>query len=255
MVLLGSNGAGKSTLLNCLSGKVAPTQGSATVHGYDLATATSTIQRLIGYVPQHDLVWDELSALEHVRLFSRLKGERPNLSDWQDMLTSVHLQSDGSSPVGDFSGGMKRRLSIALASISDPPVVFMDEPTTGIDPLNRRRIWKLIQDLKKNRIVILTTHLMQEADVLGDRITIMESGRIVATGSPLHLKTKYGSGYTFNVILSSADNMTRVMDATSRLIPEASLVASAATALAIGIPTSQIHRIPELTASFEQHEH
>ena len=165
-VLLGHNGAGKSSLVNMLTGKLSPTSGEAYVMGLSIKDHLHGIQRLVSCVPQHDLLWGELSAYEHIRMFAKIKGVPNNELDKavQAVLKKVHLTDAANQPAGGYSGGMKRRLSIALAGIGGPKVLFMDEPTTGIDPLNRRRIWNLIRDLKEDRVVVLTTHLMQEAD-------------------------------------------------------------------------------------------
>lgn len=149
-----------------LTGKLAPTSGEAYVMGMSIKDNVHGIQRLVSCVPQHDLLWGELSAMEHIRLFAQIKGvARQDLAREVDkVLHRVHLMEAAKQPAGGYSGGMKRRLSIALAGIGGPKVIMLDEPTTGIDPLNRRRIWNSVRELKRDRIVVLTTHLMQEAD-------------------------------------------------------------------------------------------
>lgn len=166
MVLLGHNGAGKTTLINMLTGKLSPSSGEAYVMGLNVHDNIHGIQRLVSSVPQHDLLWGTLSATEHIRMFAQIKGvPRQDLpGEIERVLRRVHLTEAAQQEVGGYSGGMKRRLSIALAGIGGPRIIMLDEPSTGIDPLNRRRIWNLIRELKRDRIIVLTTHLMQEAD-------------------------------------------------------------------------------------------
>ena len=127
--------------------------------------------------------------------FSELFGEPTEENEIQDLLKGVQLWDVRHKQSGQYSGGMRRRLSVAIASVGSPKVMFLDEPTTGMDPLSRQRVWNMIQKIKKNRAIILTTHSMEEADALGDRIGIMSEGKLVAIGSSLHLKSKFGAGY------------------------------------------------------------
>eukprot|EP00854_Cymbomonas_tetramitiformis_P011128 gene11128-13151_t len=166
--LLGHNGAGKSTLIKLLTGNADPTHGEAFVVGLDVRTRMREIRRRVGLCAQEDLLWGELTAAEHLHLYGRLKGV-----PWGAVPAAVHkaLQAVGLEQhqhglAGTFSGGMKRRLSMAMASLADPDVIFLDEPTTGLDPLSRRRVWEMIQQLKQERVVVLTTHSMEEADAL-----------------------------------------------------------------------------------------
>ncbi len=117
-----------------------------------------------------------------------------------ELLESVGLFHVKNALVNNFSGGMKRRLSVAVSSIGNPRIIFMDEPTTGMDPVSRRSVWALIQKLKKNKLVILTTHAMEEADILSDRIAIVCDGKLKCVGSPLYLKNTFGDGYRITIV-------------------------------------------------------
>ena len=209
-VLLGHNGAGKSTLINMLIGKHTSTSGEAFINGLSIKDDLSFIQQMIGVVPQHDILWHDLSAYDHLLLFSTIKG-KGGLSSAQkqqnihQILNHVHLSSSKDIVAGKYSGGMKRRLSIACSQIVEPAVLIMDEPTTGIDPYNRRRIWRLVEELKRDRVVLLTTHSMEEADVLSDYISIMDKGKIQANGTSLALKAQYGQGYIVEVFSERED--------------------------------------------------
>merc|ERR1719424_2821490 len=161
---------------------------------------------MMGICPQHDVLWSELSATEHLSLFAGLSLVQP--SKIPDLihyfLDAVDLVEPGATPSGKYSGGMRRRLSVACALIADPNVVYLDEPTTGMDPVNRRGVWDVIEKAKKDRVVVLTTHAMEEADTLGDVISIMSRGRLHCLGTSLHLKNKYGSGYHVDVTSTEA---------------------------------------------------
>jgi ABC-type multidrug transport system ATPase subunit len=242
-----------------LTGKMSPSSGDAYIMGHSVIHNVESIQELVGSVPQHDLLWSELSAYEHVRLFATIKGIISSSEDITRevaiarILRKVHLEKEANQAAGGYSGGMKRRLSIALAGVGSPAILFMDEPTTGIDPLNRRRIWKLIQELKKGKVIVLTTHLMQEADSLGDYVAILDHGKIQAEGTPLNLKTEYGSGYSLNLI-TDVDKVDRVCELAKEAIPGVQLVNSSAGSVAIGIPKNGLEKVPQLTRDLQDEE-
>lgn len=207
MCILGHNGAGKSTLINMLTGIVDYTQGSAKICGYDIGTQQEEIRMLMGIVPQFDLVWEELTAKEHMKMYCFIKGV-PNAdiqSVTEELLGEVGLLDVINARVCSYSGGMKRRLSVAISAIGDPRIIFMDEPTTGMDPVSRRDVWTLIQKLKRNKALILTTHSMDEADVLADRIAVICDGKIKCVGTSLFLKNQYGDGYRISIICEQDD--------------------------------------------------
>ena len=156
----------------------------------------------MGVVPQFDILWEELTAGEHMRMFCKIKGIPNNEVDTvtNKLLTDVGLIDVINARAGSFSGGMKRRLTVAMSVIGDPKIIFMDEPTTGMDPVSRRDVWSLIQKLKKNKVIILTTHSMEEADILSDRIGIISEGRLKCVGTPLFLKNTFGTGYRVNIV-------------------------------------------------------
>lgn len=199
--LLGHNGAGKTTLISMLTGLFKPTSGVATIYGLDLEE--DAVRSVIGVCPQHDVLWPELTAREHLLLFSRVKGIPSYLIDAEvhDKLELVGLTHVANEPAGSFSGGMKRRLSVAVSCIGDPKLIFLDEPSSGLDPVNKRKIWRMIEGLKRNRAIVLTTHSMEEAEVLSDRLAIMAYGKIRAIGDSLHLKNKYGDGYRISIVV------------------------------------------------------
>eukprot|EP00850_Spirogloea_muscicola_P008456 SM000045S16201 [mRNA] locus=s45:178603:184208:+ [translate_table: standard] len=201
--LLGPNGAGKSTTIHCLTGIIPSTGGDALVCGDSIKSPAgmTRIRSKMGVCPQFDILWDSLSGREHLRLFALIKGLPSSQLHFEteDLLSRVRLTEAANVPAGSYSGGMKRRLSVAVALIGDPEIVFLDEPTTGMDPVTRRHVWDILESAKKGRAVVLTTHSMEEADVLGDRIAIMARGRVRCLGTSIHLKTKFGAGYILNL--------------------------------------------------------
>ncbi len=144
---MGHNGAGKSTLINVLTGNLTPTEGTAKINNYDLILESDMVENLVGLCPQHDILWDELTAAEHIELYGHLRGiPKDKIKDLIDKkLQEVNLSNQANHQIGTFSGGMKRRLSILLSTIGDPKVTFLDEPTTGLDPVNKRFIWSMVQ--------------------------------------------------------------------------------------------------------------
>ncbi|CAL9244520.1 unnamed protein product [Arabidopsis halleri] len=201
--LLGPNGAGKTTTISCLTGINPVTGGDAIIYGNFIRSSVgmSNIRKMIGVCPQFDILWDALSSEEHLHLFASIKGLPPASikSIAVKLLADVKLTEAAKIRAGSYSGGMKRRLSVAIALIGDPKLVFLDEPTTGMDPITRRHVWDIIQESKKGRAIILTTHSMEEADILGDRIGIMAKGRLRCIGTSIRLKSRFGTGFITTV--------------------------------------------------------
>ncbi|GJQ09738.1 hypothetical protein GpartN1_g1529.t1 [Galdieria partita] len=217
--LLGHNGAGKSTTFNILTGVLKATSGDALIYSHSVAHEQSEIRRIMGVCPQHDILWKRLTGAEHVNLFATLKdiprSKRKTEVDYR--LNQVGLIEVRNKFASQYSGGMQRRLSVAIALTGDPKIVFLDEPTTGMDPVSRRHAWEMIEAAKAGRVIVLTTHSMEEADVLGDRIGIMSKGRLRCLGTPLHLKNKFGTGYRLIILCKEA---TIVRKFVTRNIPE-----------------------------------
>jgi ABC-type multidrug transport system ATPase subunit len=175
----------------------------------------SSIQKILGYCPQHDILWEELTPEEHLEIYSVFKGIPNDKQNTliQETLNEVELNKVRNQLVSTFSGGMKRRVSLAISCIGNPKIIFLDEPTTGLDPLTRLGIWKLIENMKKNRVIVLTTHSMFEADALSDRIAIMKNGQLKCIGNSIYLKNQYGKGYYINIITKNVEQVKKfVMD-------------------------------------------
>ncbi|KAI9140083.1 hypothetical protein BKA69DRAFT_1167791 [Paraphysoderma sedebokerense] len=241
LALLGHNGSGKSSLINVLSGLLQPTSGDGFVFGHRITEDMSAIQSTLGSCPQHDLLWQELTPYEHLRLYSRFKGIAFSVLDKyiKEKLDKVGLRSHGNQLVGTFSGGMKRRLSIVACSVGSPKLIVMDEPTTALDPINRRKVWDFIKDLKQNAVLLLTTHNMEEADALGDEVCIIDHGEVKAVGTSLELKNRFGTGYQIT-LLTAAGQCPRMANLVKTLLPEAEHVAVTTTSLTIAVPKSSM---------------
>ena len=220
--LLGPNGAGKSTLIRMLTTLVEPTSGTATVAGHDVVAASDAVRRAIGVIPQALTSDPELTAAENLEFYAGLYSVPRDL--WPGIVTRllelVNLTAWRDRMVGTFSGGMRRRLEIARSLIHRPQVLFLDEPTTGLDPASRQAMWEMIRDLQQasGLTLFLTTHYMDEADELCDRIAICDHGRIVAAGSPAELKREVGGqtledvfiAYTGRALRDSAEGDARL---------------------------------------------
>lgn len=223
--------------------------GDATVFGYSITSDMNEIRKRMGVCPQHDILWKQLTGEEHLELFANLRGiSKDNLDlEVEERLKDVDLTSARHQPAGSYSGpsmpeplscslhsgGMQRRLSVAIALIGNPAIVFLDEPTTGMDPVSRRKVWNLIERVKRGiyflirltsallcpvppsslhlsslrtlttslgRITLLTTHSMEEADILGDKIAIMKEGRLATIGTSIRLKNRFGTGYGISIL-------------------------------------------------------
>ena len=191
--LLGPNGAGKSTLIRMLVTLLPPTAGSAIVNGYDIVKQANGVRRSIGVIPQAMTTDLELSVEENLIIFAKLYGvprqKREQLM--AELLDAVELTKWREAPVKNLSGGMRRRVEIARGLIHEPRIFFLDEPTTGLDPVSRVAVWEMLQKIKSRRdlTILITTHYMDEADKLCDRIAIVDQGELKALDSPLRLKT------------------------------------------------------------------
>lgn len=205
--LLGPNGAGKSTLIRMLTTLVTPTSGSARIAGYDVVRCSKEVRRAIGVIPQAMTSDLDLSAEENMSIFAKfynIPRERRRKIIGK-LLEAVDLAQWADKPVKMFSGGMRRRLEIARGLVNEPKVFFLDEPTTGLDPVSRVSVWEMLARLKEERdlTILITTHYMDEADRLCDRIAIVDHGKLVALDSPLKLKASVPGKNVIEVSFSS----------------------------------------------------
>uniref|UniRef100_A0A8C5F9Z0 ATP-binding cassette, sub-family A (ABC1), member 4a n=1 Tax=Gadus morhua TaxID=8049 RepID=A0A8C5F9Z0_GADMO len=199
---LGHNGAGKTTTMSILTGMFPPTSGTATIYGRDIHTDMDTIRLSLGMCPQHNILFKDMTVAEHILFYSLLKGRgaKEAQEEVEDMLQNLTLRHKRTELAQNLSGGMQRKLSVAMAFVGGAKVVILDEPTSGVDPYSRRSIWDLLLKYREGRTVILSTHHMDEADLLSDRVAIISRGRLHCCGSPLYLKTLLGTGFYLTLV-------------------------------------------------------
>ncbi|KAM3857848.1 phospholipid-transporting ATPase ABCA1 [Diretmus argenteus] len=207
---LGHNGAGKTTTMSILTGLFPPTSGTALINGYDIHNDMDSIRKHLGMCPQHNVLFNELTVEEHIYFYARLKGcSRDEVKiEMDQMIKDVGLPHKRKDLAKNLSGGMQRKLSVAIAFVGGSKIVILDEPTAGVDPYARRGIWELLLKYKQGRTIILSTHHMDEADILGDRIAIISHGKMRCFGSSLFLKKRFGSGYYLTLVRGGDEKMT-----------------------------------------------
>ncbi|XP_015230454.1 PREDICTED: retinal-specific ATP-binding cassette transporter-like [Cyprinodon variegatus] len=199
---LGHNGAGKTTTMSILTGMFPPTSGTATIYGKDIRTDMDTIRMSLGMCPQHNILFQHMTVAEHILFYALLKG-RPLAEaeeEVENMLQDLGLPHKRDELTQNLSGGMQRKLSVALAFVGGAKVVILDEPTSGVDPYSRRSIWDLLLKYRLGRTVIMSTHHMDEADLLSDRVAIISKGRLYCCGSPIFLKNCFGAGFYLTLV-------------------------------------------------------
>jgi ABC-type multidrug transport system ATPase subunit len=202
--LLGPNGAGKTVTIKTLCGILEPTSGSVRVGGFDVRTSISEVRRLIGLCPQEPAFFGYLTGRENINLFGRLHGvpQRELKARTEELVSAVGLGADAERRASKYSGGMVRRVSLAMALVNDPQIAFLDEPTVAMDPQSRHATWELIRGLKAHgKTVILTSHYIEEVESLADRVGIIDNGKLIALGTPTELKEKNGGGNLEDVFI------------------------------------------------------
>ncbi|GFP92211.1 ABC transporter a family member 1 [Phtheirospermum japonicum] len=237
LALLGHNGAGKSTTMSMLVGLVRPTSGDALVFGKNILTDMDEIRQSLGVCPQYDILFPELTVKEHLEIFANIKGVNEGCLQnvVTEMAEEVGLADKLNTLVRALSGGMRRKLSLGIALIGNSKVIILDEPTSGMDPYSMRLTWQLIKRIKKGRIILLTTHSMDEADALGDRIAIMASGSLKCCGSSFFLKQQYGVGYTLTLVKTTPTASTAA-DIVYSHIPSATCVSEVGNEISFKLP-------------------
>ncbi|CAD5216635.1 unnamed protein product [Bursaphelenchus okinawaensis] len=254
--LLGHNGAGKSTTFSCLTGFTSPTSGDVKVCGMLIDDNLNEIRKNIGYCPQGNPLFDRLSCIEHLRLAAKLRGSYHGDDDCKHVLQQVGLGDAMNVVAEELSGGMKRKLCVAMALVGKSQVVLLDEPTAGMDPTARRQIGEILEKFKAERTIILTTHYMDEADMLSDRILIMVKGKVTCAGTSTFLKNRFGTGFLLTVTLrqgvESVAGAQTVLDLVRRTVPTAKMDGSAASQFVLNLPYESKVRFVELFAFLEK---
>uniref|UniRef100_A0A8V0X811 ATP binding cassette subfamily A member 13 n=1 Tax=Gallus gallus TaxID=9031 RepID=A0A8V0X811_CHICK len=243
--LLGPNGAGKTTVISLLTGLYPPSSGTILINGKDIRTDLAAIRTELGVCPQYDVLFNILTVREHLLLYGSVKapGWTNEQLNQQVTLEDVDLSQHQYKPVGALSGGMKRRLSIAISFIGNSKTVVLDEPTSGVDPCSRRSIWDILLKYKAGCTLIFTTHHLDEAEVLSDHIAILQQGQLRCYGSPSYLRETYGQGHSLTLIkkpsvfeIQDPKHVVRVTSLVQTHIPEAFLKENSGTEITYVIP-------------------
>lgn len=200
--LLGHNGAGKTSTISVLTGLYPPTSGDCYIYGNSITNAINEARQSMGICPQHNVLFDGLTVVEHLAFFQRIKGLKPTQPDLRHSAEEIGLGDYLRTTSVALSGGNKRKLSLAISLCGDPRFLLLDEPTSGMDVASRRNCWELLRRKRAGRVTLLTTHFLDEASLLADRIAIMKEGRLQCCGSELFLKNRFGLGYNLTVVLA-----------------------------------------------------
>ncbi|XP_035229229.1 ATP-binding cassette sub-family A member 3-like isoform X2 [Stegodyphus dumicola] len=254
--LLGHNGAGKTTFINILTGLCTPSSGSASINGFNILTQTSKARSSLGVCPQHNILYDDLTVEEHLKIFAALKGIRwSDISDEiSHVLNVLYLTEKRNELAKTLSGGMKRKLCLGIAIIGGSKVLFLDEPTSGMDVEARRNVWDALLDLRHDRTIILTTHYMEEADILGDRVAIMAEGEIQCCGSPMFLKKKFGTGYHLHLVKNENFDLNKVTELLEKHKPQSVIEMNTENEVTFNLSTGTDSSYGNLFKDLEDHK-
>uniref|UniRef100_A0A1I8Q220 ABC transporter domain-containing protein n=1 Tax=Stomoxys calcitrans TaxID=35570 RepID=A0A1I8Q220_STOCA len=253
-VLLGHNGAGKTTTISMLTGMFPPTSGTAILNGSDIRTNIEGARMSLGLCPQHNVLFDDLTVADHLIFFSRLKGLKGDAitQEVNKYIRMIELEDKANVASSKLSGGMKRKLSVCCALTGNTKVVMCDEPSSGMDPSARRQLWDLLQAEKAGRTVLLTTHFMDEADVLGDRIAIMCDGELKCHGTSFFLKKKYGSGYKLICVKRDGCKAEELTALLRKYVPNIQPEADIGAELSYQLPDTYSHLFEEMFSDLER---
>ncbi|MBO3738447.1 ATP-binding cassette domain-containing protein [Actinoplanes flavus] len=249
--LLGPNGAGKTTAVRVLATLLPPDAGHATVGGHDVVRRPGEVRRLIGLTGQYASVDESLTGAENLLMIGRLLGlSRPAARDRaRTLLERFDLSDAAGRAAGKYSGGMRRRLDLAASLVGHPRVLYLDEPTTGLDPRSRNEVWDIVRGLVREGVtVLLTTQYLDEADQLADEIVVIDHGRVIATGTPASLKARTAA-QTVTVRPAFADQLTRVRDAVGRVAAGPAVV----TGEIVTAPVSDPGALAKLVRDLDEH--
>jgi ATP-binding cassette, subfamily A (ABC1), member 3 len=252
--LLGHNGAGKTTTISMLTGLINSTSGFAEVFGVDLFEDMNEVRHFLGVCPQHDILFDLLTPEEHLEIFCDFKGvpRKEQAEQIKKMLIDVDVYHHRDTVAENLSGGSRRKLSVAIALIGGSKLVLLDEPTSGMDLSARRKLWNMLKNYKHNRIIILTTHYMDEADILGDRIGIMTGGQLICLGSSLFLKNRFGVGYNLTMVKKTKESNKMIGKyLMAHLGPEVKLLQEVSSEITFQIPNALSTKFKDFFTKFD----
>jgi ATP-binding cassette subfamily A (ABC1) protein 3 len=256
--LLGPNGAGKTTTISMLSGLLPPTSGEATISNIEVFKRMDVIRSMLGVCPQHDVLFDKLTPREHLEIFAAFKGRASVEKEINEILDDIELNNCVNVIAEKLSGGQRRKLSIGMSFVGNSDIIFLDEPTSGIDINSRKGVWSMLKKYKQDKIIILTTHYMEEAEELGDRIGIMTHGTLKCVGTPLFLKTVYGAGYNLTVSCEDAPEsklsgiQSKITDHLQKSTKEISVKKAKGKEIVYFLPNNQAKDLKELFTDLDK---
>ncbi|XP_057572147.1 ATP-binding cassette sub-family A member 6 isoform X2 [Hippopotamus amphibius kiboko] len=253
--ILGHSGAGKSSLLKILSGLSVPTEGSVTIYNKNLSEMQDLeeIQKITGVCPQFNVQFDTLTVKENLRLFAKIKGIRPQEveQEVQRILLELDIQNIQDNLAAHLSEGQKRKLTIGIAILGDPEVLLLDEPTVGLDPFSRYRVWSFLKEHKADRVILLSTNFMDEADILADRKVILSRGRLKCAGSSVFLKRRWGLGYRLSLYRNETCDPEKITSLITHHIPDAKLETESEEKLVYSLPVERTEKFPDLFSDLD----
>jgi ATP-binding cassette subfamily A (ABC1) protein 3 len=253
--LLGQNGAGKTTTISIISGLLTKTQGSVRILGKNRDTELDEIRKMIGVCPQTNPIYSELTVYEHMELYARIKGRengREIKIEIDTILQNIDLAHKSNYMAGKLSGGQKRKLCVATALVGGSKILLLDEPSSGMDTYARRHLWEMLKEYRKDKLIILSTHYMDEADFLADRIGIMKNGKLLTCGSSLFLKNKFGVGYDLTIIKNEGETpYAPIFDCIQAVIPGAMIIGNSGMELKLRLPIDTLPLFETLFKSME----
>lgn len=255
-VLLGPNGAGKTTTMSMLIGMIPPSSGTAFVNDYDIRTDITEARKSLGICPQHNILFNDLTVREHIIFFCRLKGMKNGKKIEMEVdkyLSIMNFEEKRNARCKTLSGGQKRKLSIANALCGNSSFVVLDEPTSGLDVTARRSLWDLLIEEKKERTILLSTHYMDEADILGDRIAIMNNGVLKTVGTSYFLKKKFGSGYRLIVVKKPQCNPEEILKILQEYAPDVSIESDEQAEVTFILSEEYLDMFSEIFKHLEEH--
>ncbi|KAF1545168.1 ATP-binding cassette sub-family A member 10, partial [Eudyptula albosignata] len=253
--LLGHSGAGKTTLLNVLSGLTLPSEGSATIYNYKLSEIgdREEIREMIGICPQFNTQFEVLTVKENLKTFAEIKGIKSKEveREVQNILELLDISNIQDTQAEKLSGGQKRKLSIGIAMLGNPQVLFLDEPMAGLDPLSRHQVWSLLKEHRAGRVILFSTQFMDEADILADRKAFISHGRLKCVGSSLFLKKKWGIGYHLRIHVSESCDLENVTSLVKRYIPNVIFSGHSQYELRYKLPLENVKKFPDLFSGLD----
>ncbi|NWW17990.1 ABCA9 protein, partial [Falcunculus frontatus] len=253
--LLGHSGAGKTTLLNVLSGLSFPSEGSATIYNYRLSEMEDReeIRGMVGICPQFNTQFEVLTVKENLKTFAEIKGIKSKEveQEVQNILELLDISNIQDTQAEKLSGGQKRKLSIGIAMLGSPQVLFLDEPTAGLDPLSRHRVWSLLREQRAGRVILFSTQFMDEADILADRKAFISHGRLKCVGSSLFLKKKWGICYHLRIHVSESCDLENVTSLVKGYIPNATFSGHSQYELRYKLPLENVNKFPDLFSGLD----